>query len=204
MLLAIDTATSSCSVALIDGDIVVARVHKVVGRGHAEKLIPMIASLPGGGRANEIVVSCGPGSFTGVRVGIAAARGLALGWAATVHGCPTLALIAARGFAEWPDITTLTVATEGGHGELFVESYMRDGLRSVRPLGSYLPEAALDVAEPHVAGNAAQRLIDQRGSGTAIMIEPRAHDVIALPQALRSLAPSPIYGRGPDAKPMAG
>lgn len=201
MLLAIDTATSACSVALIDGDVVVASAHEIVGRGHAEMLIPMIASLPCGGKASEIIVSCGPGSFTGVRVGIAAARALALGWSASVHGCPTLALIAARGFAEWPDLATLTVATEGGHGELFVESYARDGLMSIRPLGSYLPAAALEQAETHIAGNAAHRLVDQRGSGTALAIEPSAADVLALPPTLRSLPPSPIYGRAPDAKP---
>ncbi|HET9510041.1 MAG TPA: tRNA (adenosine(37)-N6)-threonylcarbamoyltransferase complex dimerization subunit type 1 TsaB, partial [Sphingomonas sp.] len=49
--LVIDTATAACSVALIDGDRVVAARHEVVGRGHAERLVPMIAELPGGGRA---------------------------------------------------------------------------------------------------------------------------------------------------------
>ena len=87
--LVIDTATAACSVALIAGDQVIDRRHEVVGRGHAERLVPMIAELglggPGGGRAERILVDCGPGSFTGIRVGIAAARGLAIGWGVPVE-----------------------------------------------------------------------------------------------------------------------
>ncbi|MBA3898514.1 MAG: tRNA (adenosine(37)-N6)-threonylcarbamoyltransferase complex dimerization subunit type 1 TsaB, partial [Sphingomonadaceae bacterium] len=54
MILAIETASAACSVALIDGSTIVAAAHEVVGRGHAERLLPMIAALPGGGRADAI------------------------------------------------------------------------------------------------------------------------------------------------------
>ncbi|WP_016744608.1 tRNA (adenosine(37)-N6)-threonylcarbamoyltransferase complex dimerization subunit type 1 TsaB, partial [Rhizorhabdus wittichii] len=97
--LVIDTATAACSVALIEDGAIVAEAHDVVGRGHAERLMPMIAALPGGGRADSILVDCGPGSFTGVRVGLAAARALALGWGVPVHGYSSMAAIAATAAA---------------------------------------------------------------------------------------------------------
>ena len=64
--LAIDCATEACSAALFEGGSLVAGTFEVIGRGHAERLVPMIAELPGKGRAERIVVSLGPGSFTGV------------------------------------------------------------------------------------------------------------------------------------------
>jgi tRNA threonylcarbamoyladenosine biosynthesis protein TsaB len=81
MQLVIDSATAACSVALLgeDGE-PLAELHEVVGRGHAERLVPMIAELLDGRRPAAILVDCGPGSFTGVRVGLAAAHGLAIGW----------------------------------------------------------------------------------------------------------------------------
>ena len=97
--LVIETATSACSVALFDDDALVVYDAAVVGRGHAERLMPMIAALPNGGRADRIWVDCGPGSFTGIRVGIAAARGLGFGWGVPVQGFSSMALIAADWFA---------------------------------------------------------------------------------------------------------
>ena len=67
--LAIECATEACSVALFDGETIVDSAHKVLGRGHAEQLVPMIAALPDRGHAQRILVSLGPGSFTGVRIG---------------------------------------------------------------------------------------------------------------------------------------
>ena len=96
--LVIETATAACSVALLDGDRILAARHELVGRGHAERLVPMVGEVlaeAGQNRADLIQVDCGPGSFTGIRVGIAAARGLALAWGVPVSGFSALALIAA-------------------------------------------------------------------------------------------------------------
>lgn len=201
-VLVIDTATAACSVALVEDGATLAETHEVVGRGHAERLMPMIAALPGGGRADHILVDCGPGSFTGVRVGLATARALALGWGVPVHGYSSMAAIAA---AAGPDgAATIGVALIGGHGELFVQRYATAPLAPLSDLASLPPaEAALTIIDPHVFGSGAESLVAARGSGTAHDRLPRAADAITLPAALAQLPPSPIYGRAADAKPAA-
>lgn len=201
--LVIDTATTACSVALIEQDKVIARDHLVVGRGHAEQLVPMIARLPDGGRAPRILVDVGPGSFTGVRVGIAAARGLALGWGAVAHGYSSLALLAAAGFAT-RSLTDLAVVLEGGHGEVFMQAFAAD-LTPLAPLVSLKPEAAVAALGTRLAiGNGVGRLLAVDPAVEALEALPDAADAILLPLALASLPPRPIYGRAPDAKLPGG
>lgn len=201
--LVIETATAACSVALIEAGAVIAAAHEVVGRGHAERLVPMIAELPDGGRAPRILVDCGPGSFTGVRVGIAAARGLALGWGAEAHGFSSLALIAAAGFAAHPDWPDLAVVLEGGHGEVFMQAFDAP-LAPRAALVSLKPDAALAALGGLPAiGNGVRFLALLDPGVAAIDVLPRAADAILLPGAFASLAPRPIYGRAPDAKPLA-
>lgn len=200
-MLAIETATASCSVALLDGGTLVAERHEIVGRGHAERLVPMIAELPGAGKAQSILVDCGPGSFTGVRVGLAAARALGLGWNAKVGGFSSLALIAA---AAQEATDTVVVAITGGHGELFVQRF---GLRPLRAIGELAsltpPQAAALITEEIILGSGAAALIAARGHGEAREGLPRAADVILLPPELAGLPPRPIYGRAPDARPQS-
>jgi tRNA threonylcarbamoyladenosine biosynthesis protein TsaB len=199
MLLVIDSVTAACSAALIgpDGEVVDQR-HELVGRGHAERLLPMIANLLGGRTPASILVDCGPGSFTGVRVGLAAAHGLAIGWKVPLAGYSSLAAIAAAaGEAE------VAVALMAGHGELFVQSYGGDPLAPLDALSSLTPaEAAAAVSAGLVLGSGAEALVAARGFGRWRDALPRAADARLLPPVLRSLAPRPIYGRAPDAKPM--
>lgn len=200
-ILAIETATAACSVALIEDGVVIAARHELVGRGHAERLVPMIAEiLPDGARADAIRVDCGPGSFTGVRVGLAAARGLAIGWGVPVAGFSSLALIAARAFAARAEAERVAVAIPGGHGELFVQSFRR-GPEPEGGIASLPPEAAARAVDAAlVVGGGAAALVAARGSGEALDAVPDAGDVILLPEGLAALAPAPIYGRAPDAK----
>jgi tRNA threonylcarbamoyladenosine biosynthesis protein TsaB len=202
MLLAIETTALACSVALINDRQIVASLNEDVGRGHAERLIPMIANLPGGGQADEIIVSCGPGSFTGVRVGIAAAKGLALAWGVPLHGYTALASMAARQFAIDPSLSELLVAIEGGHGQIFVQPFANNGkygdLRSIT-----VEEAAQSCRSKTIVGNAAVRLALLLDDCTAIPAVPDANDAAYLSQQLRSMPAKPIYGRAPDAKPPA-
>jgi tRNA threonylcarbamoyl adenosine modification protein YeaZ len=198
MLLVIDSATAACSVALIDGEDILEERHEVVGRGHAERLVPMIEELLRGRRPKAILVDCGPGSFTGVRVGLAAAHGLAIGWRAPLSGYSSMAIVAAATEGE-----EIAVALEGGHGQLFVQCYAREPLLPMDELRSLLPEdAAAAVATPRVHGSGAEALVSARGFGEAADALPRAADALRLPSALRNLPPRPIYGRAPDAKPM--
>jgi tRNA threonylcarbamoyl adenosine modification protein YeaZ len=209
MLLAIDSATAACSAALIEGDLLIAERHQLVGRGHAERLIPMISELlaevPGGGRPDTILVDCGPGSFTGIRVGLAAAHGLAIGWGLRVRGYSSMALIAAGAGAEAGEAGEIAVALQGGHGELFVQSYGGDPLAPLDALRSLTPDAAAAAIEATlVVGSGAEALVVARGSGEWRDGVPRAADVLLLPETLRDLDPRPIYGRAADAKPAQG
>jgi tRNA threonylcarbamoyl adenosine modification protein YeaZ len=198
-VLAIDCATEACSVALFDGDKPVDSAYQVLGRGHAEHLVPMIAALPERGKADRIAVSRGPGSFTGVRIGLAAARALALAWHAEIVSYPTLALIAAMA-REQPGVHPVTVAMSGGHGEWFVQEFAEDGLPA-SDLASLRPEdAARTAAADLIAGTQAEALVALRGHGTALALLPDARHFPLLPAALLTADLAPLYGRAPDAR----
>ncbi len=196
--LAIDTSGRACSIALFDGERLIASRHEVIGRGHAEWLVPWIAELMGTSRADQIVTGCGPGSFTGVRVAISAARGLGLAWQVPVYGMNSLALIAGGSHRAQDRL----VAIEGGHGELFLQPF--DQADEPGALLSLTPEAgALCFAQDIVIGSGAERLVAARGHGTAIVHEANTLHAFALGPLERGLPPVPIYGRAPDAKPSA-
>ena len=198
-ILAIDSATPACSVALFDDAQLVAGEYVELGRGHAERLVPMIAALPDRGRADRIVVARGPGSFTGVRIGIATARALALAWGADLRGYDTLDLVAAMA-REQVGPLPVDVAMRGGHGEWFVAAYRADGTLSA-PLRSLTPEAAASqTRSENVAGSEAEALVALRGLGRALPLLPDARAVPSLPEAALTSDVSPRYGRGPDAK----
>ena len=198
-VLAIECATAACSAALFDdGGLIDAR-YEILGRGHAERLVPMIAELPGRGRAERVAVSLGPGSFTGVRIGLAAARALGLAWSAEVLGYPTLALVAAMAREAHPG--PVTVCMTGGHGEWFVQDFAADGI-SEAPLASLTPaEAAERGSHRVVAGSQAEALAGLASTGRTVLdILPDARRFDLLPASLLAPDLAPIYGRAPDAR----
>lgn len=197
MILAIDTSTAACTAALFsDAGEMVGGKHELIGRGHAERLMPMVAELLADRTPDRILVGVGPGSFTGIRVGIAAAHGMAIGWAAQVCGMSSLALLAAAAGGGQP----CTAAMAGGHGELFVQQF-GPSLEPTSPLLNLSPADAAAVIDAElVVGPGASALVEARGSGEALECWPSASDALSLPVALRSLPPAPVYARVPDAR----
>jgi tRNA threonylcarbamoyl adenosine modification protein YeaZ len=182
---------------LFDGDTCVARRDELIGRGHAERLVPLIAELLDGRTADRILVGVGPGSFTGIRVAIAAAHGLAIGWGAELAGMSSLALLAA-GAAEEGEVAA---AVMGGHGELFVQQFDTVAAEPTSELRNLVPaDAARFASAPLVVGSGAKALVAARGWGEARESWPSAADALNLPEGLRSLPAKPVYARAPDAR----
>ncbi len=202
MILAFDTSTAACTAALLEPDgTVVASRDEVIGRGHAERLVPMIDEMLDGHVPSRILVGVGPGSFTGLRVGIAAAHGMAIGWRVPLAGMNSLALLAATAPAGEGKVAA---ALSGGHGELFVQTFDRRKLTASGPVLSLTPPAAaMKIDAPLVVGTGAEALIEARHSGEALTILPSASRALALPELLRMLECKPIYARAPDARPKA-
>lgn len=202
--LVIDTATEALSVALFDGGTCIAHAHDLIGRGHAEQLLPRIAALPSGGRADCIAVDIGPGSFTGVRVGLAAARALGFAWNAPVIGFSALAMVAHMACANHHSSDgSIPVVLNGGHGELFWQEFTPDTLEPMaNPLSTPIAELASLLQASKVYGSGATALVAARGHGQALPMHPDASQFAGFP--LHNILPEakPLYGRGADAVPL--
>ena len=174
-LLAISTSSAALSVAVFRGAAVAAAVHEMIGRGHAERLITTIAAVlaeAGMTRADAIIVDLGPGSFTGVRIGVAAARALGLAWGVPVTGVTATSLVAAEGFAADPGADACTVLIDAGRGQFYRQRVTR----------AFAPAAV--IATVTALGT----------PGT-----PSARLALAVPPAARALPQSPLYVAPPNA-----
>ena len=213
IVLAIDTAGPRCAAALVDtaadGAVLAARIE-AMERGHAEALLPMVETVMaewglGWDRVGRIAVVTGPGSFTGIRIGIAAARGLAL-----AAGCPAVGISAFDALRESLDPDPdepLAIALDARRGQVFLQVFDETGHRA--PLAVDVSNAAAHIPD-HVrrlAGSGAALVAEAASTrGFSVLADRDIRlDSLAALAALRDpdTAPAtPLYLRPPDAKPQ--
>lgn len=162
-VLGIETSTPQAALALIDGDTLVAEARLPTRTGEAERLLPAINGLlADAGLAlrdlGGLAVAIGPGSFTGLRIGLATVKGLALGGGLAVVGVPSLDALAWQ--VAWP-ATAVVPLLDARRGELYGARFEPDGAGGVRRAG---PDLALDAA-------GVDRLV---GDATALLVGPGA------------------------------
>jgi tRNA threonylcarbamoyladenosine biosynthesis protein TsaB len=205
LILGLDTCLSSCSVAVVEGERTLAHTREVMARGHQERLAPMAravmaeAGLPFH-RLDRIAVTIGPGSFTGLRVGVAFAKGLALALDKPAVGIGTLEGLAAEADG------LVFAAIDARRGQVYLQGF-EDGRALMAPDALTAETAAARVAELSngrsftLVGSGAPLLADL--SPGARIIEAEGCDAVQVARlsAARSTGPlKPLYLRAPDAK----
>ncbi len=193
--LVIDTATKACSVALFDDSSLIAGSHEIIGRGHAERLLPLIAALPERGKADRIFVDTGPGSFTGIRVGVAAAKALGFAWHAQVLGYSALDLVAAMARRELNEAVAIDVVMTGGHAEYYHQYYDAEGSALAAPVSVTPDLLAAIIRSDILAGDIAFPVAGSKH--VEILPDARCWHLVT---SSDPLLPSPLYIRAPDAK----
>lgn len=211
IVLALDTAGVDCAAAVYDSgsDSVMGEVTETIGREHAEHLMHVVDEALA--KANvalsaieRVVVTVGPGSFTGIRIGVAAARGFALSLNVPAVGVTTLEVMAAAAREQNPGKSVLA-AIDAKREEIYLQSFDADGDPLDEARAVTIDEARTIAAafDGIVTGTAIARLSDA----------PPAERPDAFPIAIVARLgagkpagekPKPLYLRGPDARPQAG
>ncbi|MDP1583578.1 MAG: tRNA (adenosine(37)-N6)-threonylcarbamoyltransferase complex dimerization subunit type 1 TsaB [Bradyrhizobium sp.] len=217
LILAIDTALDACAAGVLDTDTggLIAQESQAMKRGHAEALMPLIARvMKASGVAftslDRIAATTGPGSFTGLRVGLSAARGIGLAAGRPVVGLTTLTAYAAPVVAQNAAQPVIS-AIDARHDHVYFQVVSGDGSSLVRPRVAPIEEAleAARFGAPHLVGNAAQ-ILSQRWPADApppfkVDSQP-APDIAWVAWLGAAVSPDtaparPYYLRAPDAKP---
>ena len=198
-VLALDCALGACSVALIQDTHVLAHEHLSLERGHAEALLPMVDTVLTAadcayGEISVVAATVGPGSFTGVRIGLAAARGLALAIPTETVAVTTLEAIAAvaapavASVVEDPELQdrSLLVALDTKRGDLYAQWFDLRG----RPAG-----------EPHVS--TATALLEAAPSAGILVAGDAVDDVVEVAAGTSLRVTALGAARVPDARVVA-
>jgi tRNA threonylcarbamoyladenosine biosynthesis protein TsaB len=213
-VLAFDTAGNGCSVCLWRDGVVEAERREPMSRGQAEALVPMIEAVMAEagaayGDLDRIAVTVGPGSFTGLRVGLATARGLGVALMMPVWGVTTTEAFAHALPADRRRAGTVLAAIDARRDDLYLQAFRAP---EIVPLGA--PVAALPAAVPGIlalrlaaapviaCGDAADRLAGLEGVADTFPQAAVEAPVVAALAAARPLPPGPpsaVYVRPPDA-----
>lgn len=214
-VLAIDTALSNCAAAVLDDNPDTFRLTErgeEIGRGHAEHLMTVISEVMAESSTafndlDRVIVTTGPGSFTGLRVGLSVARGFGLVLQKPVVGVTTLEAIAQAHFPSL-EAGSLLVALDGKGDEVYCQRFSVDGVpegeagvQTITELAHTLPSSIW------LAGSAAPRIAEACGLGNETILSscgyPAISDVARLGVRVdpKTASPVPLYLRPPDAKP---
>ena len=217
LILAIDTALDACAAAVLDTGTsrLIAVESQAMKRGHAEALMPLIArvmkdaALPFAA-LDRIAVTTGPGSFTGLRVGLSAARGLALAAGKPAVGLTTLSAYAAPIVSESGEDPVIS-AIDARHDQVYFQVVSGNGSSLIRPRVGPIEEvlAASRFGAPHLVGNAARILADRwpKDAPPPVKVDAQgAPDISWVAWLGAAVSPNtaaarPFYLRAPDAKP---
>lgn len=217
-LLAIDTAAGLCAACVLDGDSGRELGRKVVdlGRGHAERLIGIVDEALATSdteyrQLEAVAVNVGPGSFTGVRVGVSAARGFALALGIPAIGVSALEALAQEAILEGATGPVLA-AIDAHRGEVYIQCFDVSGNALTEPCAAPLADAECAARSAEfVAGSAAEALLERAGADAVwrIMSTRATADIavtarIAGRKGASGGKPKPLYLRAPDAKPQSG
>jgi len=214
IVLAIDTAGVDCSAALYDSAAgkTLSAVTETIGKGHAERLMAIIdEALAKAGlqlqAIDRIAVVIGPGSFTGIRVGVAAARGLALALGRESVGVTTLEILARSYLAAHPG-RPVVAAMDAKRNEVYTQAFSADG-QPLRDPAALSPEEATALVERLSALATGSWVEHFLGKGEAEFEGRDRFDIamvarIGAEKVAGAERPKPLYLRGPDAKPQTG
>jgi tRNA threonylcarbamoyladenosine biosynthesis protein TsaB len=219
LVLAVDSALGACSAAVIDaeGGDVLAMESVEMDRGHAEALVPMVGRVMqeagiGFEDLDRVVTTIGPGSFTGLRVGIAAARGFGLAADKPVVGISTLDALTAPYISD-SETVPIVAAIDARHDNVYLQMIGAGGRQLVAPRLTSLGEALRSVAIGlvRVIGSGANILVNQwpvPDVPAPLLVDARAAPDIVWVARLGAKAdparaqPRPLYLRAPDARPQ--